>query len=218
MHRHSCLFGFALVLTAATVLAMPTEAPSCVVGVANPQDLHLALARNPKTGEIQVGGFDVFLNDVKLAFTNTPANKTFEFGIEEDQKLTIKAENGNRFKGVLLLLSKDGTDAFTGLLPLDPLKAAPGCVGTPVAGVTHSERSVKTSANSTLRWDGEDGDVLLLDVNIVVQNNVTGSFYYYSQYRLKAVVPESPPVNCGLFGLGFFCRCGFFRKLLGLCK
>lgn len=206
----SCVV-LSLVLTAAAVLALPSGAPSCVLGSPNPQSLHLASERNPVTGQIQVGGFDVFINDVKLAFKQGEEN-LFEFDSESDQKLTIKADNGTFFKGMLLLLSKDGTDATPALKPRDSFKLATGCTGTAVVGVTHSENSEKTVGDSTLRWD-KDGDVFTLDVNIVVQNNgELGSYYYYSQYKLKAV-DRSPPAPTAAPSTK---RCGFICKLLRL--
>lgn len=142
--RLSCVL-LSVFLTAAVVLALPRGAPSCVVGEDNPKSEHLDPDRNPMTGEIQVGGFDVFINDVKLNFTSTPDKKTFEFGAGKGQKITIKAENGasTRFKGVLLLRSEEGTNTKGGILPRDSFTAAPGCLVAQIAGATHSERSLK---------------------------------------------------------------------------
>jgi hypothetical protein len=95
------------------------------------------------------------------------------------------------------------------------------CSADMMAGITHVNESEKTKVSATLTIPVAYTD-LKLDVNVVAQNNQTGSYYYYSQYQFASVAsPTSAPTGsergCGLFGLGIFYPftfCGFFGRLL----
>jgi hypothetical protein len=202
---------------AATVSAFPDGTPNCEIGSSSTRSLHLIAARNPQSGQIQKGGFDVFINDKLLEVTVTGPN-VFDFDVGVDNKLTIKSSTGKQFKGVLIILSKEGSNTTLNLTPLPPYQVPIACAKLPYSGFTHTEPSLKSTADGTLRWDTL-GDELLLDVNIVVQNNATGSVYYYTNYKLRAAAPVEE--SCGLLGLSIFCPlsfCGVFGRLLGLCS
>ena len=211
---------FSLLFLADTVSPFPDGTPNCEVGSSSTRSLHLIAARNPKSGQIQVGGIDVFINDVKLQVTTTGPN-IFDFEAGVDNILSIKSSKGNEFKGVLILLSQNQTNTKAALTPLPPYQDPIACEKFPYGGYTHSEPSLKSTANGTLRWDTVGSELFSLDVNIVVVNNATaGSIYYYTNYKLRAVAPVESDA-CGVFGLDLFCPltfCGLFGRLLGLCS
>jgi hypothetical protein len=213
------LLLFSLLFLTATVTPFPDGTPNCEVGSSSTRSLHLISARKPKTGQIQVGGFDVFINDVKLVVTTTGPN-IFDFEAGVDNILSIKSSEGNQFKGVLIILSQNQTNTKAALTPLPPYQVPIACEKLPYSGYTHTEPSLKSTADGTLRWDTV-GDLFSLDVNIVVVNNATaGSVYYYTNYKLRAAALAEPE-SCGLFGLNLFCPlslCGLFGRLLGLCN
>lgn len=199
------------------VSAFPDGTPNCEIGASSTRSLHLIAARKPQTGQIQVGGFDVFINDKLLEVTVTGEN-LFDFDAGVDNILSIKSSEGKQFKGVLIILSQNQTNTKTSLTPLPPYQVPIACEKLPYSGYTHTEPSLKSTADGTLRWDIA-GDEFLLDVNIVVQNNATGSIYYYTNYRLRAVTPVDK--SCGLLGLSILCPltfCGLFGSILGLCN
>lgn len=213
------LLLYSLYFLATSVLSFPDGTPNCEIGSSSTRSLHLISARNPRTGQIQVGGFDVFINDVKLVVTTTGPN-IFDFDAGVDNKLTIKSSDGDQFRGVLIILSQNQTNTKEALTPLAPYQDPIACEKLPYGGLTHSEPSLKSTADGTLRWDTV-GDIVSLDVNIVVVNNaVDGSVYYYTNYKLRAAAPAESE-SCGLFGLKLFCPlsfCGLFGRLLGLCS
>jgi hypothetical protein len=218
MYSSTLLFLFTLLGLTVYVSSFPDGTPNCEVGASSTRSLHLIAARKPVSGQIQKGGFDVFINNQKLVVTTTGPN-LFSFNAGQDNTLTIKSDAGNQLKGVLIILSKGENNTKSSLTPLDPYQVPIACEKLPYSGFTHKEPSLKSSASGKLRWDTV-GDEFLLDVNIVVQNNATGSIYYYTNYRLQAVTPAEPK-SCGLLGLNLFCPltfCGIFGKLLGLCS
>jgi hypothetical protein len=213
------LFLFSFLFLAVSVSSFPDGTPNCEIGSSSTRSLHLIAARNPVGGQIQKGEFEVYINDKLLERTTTGPN-LFEFGAGVDNKLTIKSPTGKQFKGVLIIASKGENITKSVLTPRDPYQIPIACEKLPYSGFTHKEPSLKSTADGTLRWDTL-GDEFLLDVNIVVQNNVSGSIYYYTNYRLRAATPVVTETSCGLFGLSIFCPltfCGIFGKLLGLCS
>jgi hypothetical protein len=208
------------------------------------RDLHLDRGRNPRTGDIQSNGFDVYLNNTLIQ----PGSRLFPtyFKAHVNLNVTVKSRTGERFRGILLLLHQPGVNVHIGegLLPRRPFKEAVGCGGTNISGVTHAENSFKSEANAILHYDTTTG-VCILDVNIVTANNeVDGSSYFFSEYFLRAVDDgdddhddgdhddedgdhddeddhDDESKSCGLFGLSMFCPftfCGMFGRLLGLCR
>ena len=217
------LLCITIVVPTPVVYGWPRGAPICESGSANVRSLHLDKGRDPRTGDIQTNGFDVFLNGT-LIQPGSELNPT-RFKAHTDLNVTVKSRTGETFRGVLLLLHQFGVNVHLGegLLPLGPFKKAFGCGGTNISGVTHSENSMKTEVTSNLHYDNTGG-VCTLDVNIVVANNeIDGSAYFFSEYYLLATEDDHDDDDepCGLFGWGLFCPrsfCGFFGRLLGLCR
>jgi hypothetical protein len=113
-----------------------------------------------------------------------PGTKLFPttFPAPTNVNVTIKSNTGETFRGILLLLHQVGVNVHVGegLLPQEPFyKAAVGCGGTNISGVTHSENSMKSEATAILHYDNTDG-VYTLDMNIVTANNaIDGSAYFF---------------------------------------
>jgi Reeler domain len=228
------LFSLSVVLTFSLLIwvasALRDGAPICESGTANVRSLHLDRGRNPRTGDIQSNGFDVFLNNTLIQ----PGTRLFptKFKAHTNINVTIKSRTGERFRGILLLLHQPGVNVHIGegLLPTEPFKDAVGCGGTNISGVTHAENSFKTEVTAILHYD-DTSDACMLDVNIVTANNeIDGSSYFFSQYYLRAQEEgddhddddkEIKPKRCGLFGLSIFCPftfCGMLGRFLGLCR
>lgn len=123
----------------------------------------------------------------------------------------------------------------------------PIALRTAVAGCTHQTNSLKINGGVTLQVSRATAG-LLFDINIVIQNDYTGSICNYSHYELNAVgedvpivepgkpftkpirVPTKSPAksvlpikSCGLFGASVVCPlslsgCGWLGRLVGLCK
>jgi hypothetical protein len=217
------LYCITLLLSLLTVVtSSPNGAPSCESGTANVQSLHLSALRNPRTGDLSSNGFEVYLNGTLLESGNITSPTLFRAHMNND--LVVKAVNGT-FRGILMLLYQPAVNVHEGegLTPKSPLQAATGCAGTLTSGVTHTENSQKEEANAIIHYDTTEG-VATLDINIVVANNdVDGSAYFFQKYYLQAFGEEEEheEKKCGLFGLSFFCPftgCGFFGRLLGLCR
>ena len=226
---------FAMIIL--SVSALPDGAPICESGSANVRSLHLDKGRNPRTGDIQSNGFDVFLNNTLIQ----PGTRLFPtyFKAHTNLNVTVKSRTGEKFRGILLLLHQPGVNVHIGegLLPRKPYKDAVGCGGTNISGVTHAENSFKTEANAILHYD-DTSDACILDVNIVTANNaIDGSSYFFSEYYLRAVEEvghdddeeeeeedgddDEEAESCGLFGLQMFCPftlCGMIGRFLGLCR
>ena len=236
---HSNLFILLTGIFIWGVSSLPDGAPICESGSANVRSLHLDKGRNPRTGDIQSNGFDVFLNNTLIQ----PGTRLFPtyFKAHTNLNVTVKSRTGERFRGILLLLHQPGVNVHIGegLLPRAPFKDAVGCGGTNISGVTHAENSFKTEANAILHYD-DTTDACILDVNIVTANNANdGSSYFFSEYYLRARSDghddeeddddeqeddengETEPSSCGLFGMSMFCPftlCGMLGRFLGLCR
>lgn len=113
-----------------TTFAYPDGAPICESGSANVRSLHLDKGRNPRTGDIQSNGFEVFLNNTLIQ----PGAQLFPttFKAHTDLNVTVKSLRGEKFRGILLLLHQPGVNVHLGegLLPREPYKDAVGCGGT----------------------------------------------------------------------------------------
>ena len=242
MKLQTQLFSLFYVAYSFTAFAYPDGAPICESGSANVRSLHLDKGRNPRTGDIQSNGFDVFLNNTLIQ----PGSRLFPtyFKAHTNLNVTVKSNTGEQFRGILLLLHQPGVNVHIGegLLPRAPLKDAVGCGGTNISGVTHAENSFKSEANAILHYD-DTSDACILDVNIVTANNaIDGSSYFFSEYYLRAVEDEhdddedhddeehddeehdddeDEPESCGLLGLRMFCPitlCGVLGRFLGVCR
>jgi hypothetical protein len=206
-----------LLLGVHLVHGFSSGAPVCTVGEPAPGDPHQRGAALTFTGTLASAGFSVTFDDVDIS--TLPS-------IEVKTGTPVKVEviaNGVPLKGVLVIVSRPSTD-LSGALSLSAeesalLQVSQVCSFEIKAGVTHMDESFKTMVSSTLSIDEPYAD-LKLDVNVVVQNNETGSYYYYDQYTFASVGPSTgggTEGGCGLFGLSIFCPftfCGFFGRLL----
>ena len=232
MKLHTRLFYLVHLACIYAVSALPDGAPICESGSANVRSLHLDRGRNPRTGDIQSNGFDVYLNNT-LIQPGTRLFPTF-FKAHTNLNVTVKSKTGESFRGILLLLHQPGVNVHIGegLLPRAPFKDAVGCGGTNISGVTHAENSFKLEANAILHYD-DTSDACILDVNIVTANNaIDGSSYFFSEYYLRAKEDDDDeetaedddvvqPESCGMFGLRIFCPftlCGMLGRFLSLCQ
>jgi hypothetical protein len=201
--RATCIL-LSLIVGAA---ALPDGAPVCVIGSPNVNKRHLLPSRNPQTGPITAGGFDVYLND-ELMQIIPGAKNVFGFLAGKNTTITVKSSTGKQFRGVLALLSLNRTPETNTKAALQPTgtsyEFALGCEKLPHQGISHSESSWKTEFPMTLFWN-TSGDTLNFDINVVVANNKTNSIYYWQQYKLKAVT--------GRIGKG----CTILRLLTGRC-
>jgi hypothetical protein len=196
--------------------ALPNGAPVCITGQAAPASLHLDRSRNSRTGEISAEGFQVFLNDQEVV---KGVVSRVQVGV--DYVLKIVSSTGTEFKGALVLLSHpDSSTTYNGTLSVTSpqYKLSPVCAGEIATGITHVDRTIKTLFEAGLNLKKNAKDVAL-DVNIVLQNNATGSAYFYSRFQLEVFGgKEEKPPSCGPLGLKLFCACGLVGKLLGLCR
>jgi Reeler domain len=202
--------------------SLPSGAPSCEVGKAAPMSLHLAASRNPTTGTLLSANFIVKIDGVVL-----DPDATNEIQANRELEVVITSDTGQQaFKGALMIVSKSAlltTDIFTlSTAQATDLQLNALCPNEGRSGVTHVDNNVKTSIAATMQFD-ENIDDLKFDVNVVVQNNDAGSFFYWTQYTLKVVGATAPPTaaprsrGCGLFGFNLFCPftlCGLFGRLI----
>lgn len=217
------------ILQVVVVNAFPDGAPVCRVGVASPDSLHTIILRQPTTGSLNVGGFQVLLD-------GEPLDPTIPKTVQANQeiKVVVTSLDGiKQFRGILLILSQVGYSTLgTFRLKTDDelskAKISDPCIESGYGGITHINADLKDNVTTTVMFD-ENYDDLQFDVNIVVQNRNAfegGSYYYYSQYSMKVEGAEStatksptvaPTRGCGLFGFTFFCPltfCGFFARLI----
>ena len=201
------------------VQAMSNGAPICTIGGPAPQSTHLERGASvTQTGPITLGNFTVTVNGVDI--TNITS---FEVNATVPVKVEVSA-NGLPIKGVLVIVSKPAV-AVSGVFSLTTeeqalIKISDFCSPFLRDGVTHVSSVDKTKISTTMTFP-EATSGLFFDVNVVAQNNATGSLYYHSQYAFNVVTPASAPggggSDCGLLGLGIFCPltfCGFFGRLL----
>lgn len=209
-----CALTFLLVVNVA-VYSFPDGAPTCFTGGSAPRDLHILPARNPQSGEISLQGFQVFIDDVEVV-----QGTISRFEAKLDHVIRVQSSTGVEFKGALVLLSKVDVDVSTGLsVKADSVdyQLAPVCLETFTAGITHIGRNVKQVFESTLRLDKGIKN-LQLDVNVVLQNNITGSLFYWSKFEVESF--GNAPPKCGILGLRIWCplkACGIVGRLLRIC-
>jgi hypothetical protein len=184
---------------------------------------HLLAGRNPRTGPIALGGYQVYIGDKEVTLDTVN-----EFASGKDHVLKVTSLDGAEFKGVSVLLSKESVDLTAGLLvsedsPTYQRNSRCSSDNSLVGGVTHRDSTFKKEPEATLRVDRGVKD-LLLDVNVVLQNNATGSIYFHTTFKLNALgrtarIPKFR--TCGLLGLSVFCphsRCGWIGRIFWLCK
>ena len=170
---------FAALVAISSVVSLPTGAPVCTVGNAAPSFRHLTRSFI-QTGGLPLGGFKVFIGGNELR------NGTFVNRITANTNLNLQI-SGAEFKGVLVILNKDGTDLTSRLTTNSSLlKTQSRCQSSGYSGFTHTSRDLKKSVNATINMPANLD--AFLDVNVVVVNNGTaGSIYYYSRYMLSTV-------------------------------
>ena len=169
------------------VVALPGGAPVCTVGSAAPSSLHLT---RPfiLTGGLPLGNFKVVIG------ANQLSGGTFVNRVTANTNLSLQV-SGAEFKGVLVILNKDGTNLVSSLTTSSSLlQTQSSCPPSGYGGFTHTSRDVKTSVSATINMPANLE--AFLDVNVVVANNATSSIYYYSRYMLSTMpAPVAAPVS-----------------------
>ena len=175
-----------------SVLAYPIGAGGCATGVAVGGS---HLTNSPKkTGSLEDGGFQLVTNqNIKLI---TDLNIT-AINPSQTYLLNVIPNIGSSatFKGALIRVDGPGMYSIT---PDENAKEADACTALGVGGVTHTDRTAKTFFGSSFMTEsiGE----YKIEVTVVVQNNVTGSVYYYDQFVLTSfdetpIFPTITPVR-----------------------
>ena len=176
---------FAVLAAANIVVALPYGSPVCTVGSAAPSSLHLSRS-SIQTGGLSIGGLKVFIGDNELdngLINSIIANKDLQLHV-----------SGADFKGVLVILNKDGTDLSSSLTTNSPLlQTQSSCPSFGYGGFTHTSRDLKKSVDATINMPSNLD--AFLDVNVVVMSNVTGSTYYHTRYMLSTVPATTSPTN-----------------------
>ena len=178
---------FAALVAISSVVSLPTGAPVCTVGNAAPSFRHLTRSFI-QTGGLPLGGFKVFIGGNELR------NGTFVNRITANTNLNLQI-SGAEFKGVLVILNKDGTDLTSRLTTNSSLlKTQSRCQSSGYSGFTHTSRDLKKNVNATINMPANLD--AFLDVNVVVVNDGTvGSIYYYSRYMLSTLPAMKTPTN-----------------------
>jgi hypothetical protein len=171
------------------VAGSPNGSPVCTVGSAASQGSHLS--RQPGfLGGISDGNFIVKIGDTTLdsSIVNKIPGGTMTV-------LDLRSTNDSEFRGVLIVLNKDGIDLSSNLTTSAPgFKEQATCHHSGYSGFTHADRDPKkfVQGNITLPINQE----VFLDVNIVVANNfVKGSIFYHTQFQLLAETTSSIPIK-----------------------
>lgn len=207
-------------------VARPDGSPVCNVGSAAPASWAISLHTlrpNSDTGPISKRDFVVTIGNLTLDSTAVNTIPATELTLE------LSSTNGTQFRGVLIILNKDGVDLTSNFVSSNALlKAQEDCPRKGYSGITHTSRDFKSIADGIVSIPA-NLDVFL-DVNVVIANNDTNSEYYYTRFQLIGESAPGPPVEapvpapfripCGLFGLSIFCfnGCGLFGRLFGLCN
>ena len=105
--------------------------------------------------------------------------------------------NGAEFRGVLVILNKEGTNLTSSVTTSSSLlQTQSSCPPSGYGGFTHTSRDIKTSVTANINMPANLE--AFLDVNVVVANNSTNSIYYYSRYIVSTmaapVAPVAPPM------------------------
>jgi hypothetical protein len=187
-------FVLAVICNISDVNALPNGSPVCTIGEAAVHSTHLTRA-TIVTGTLSLGTFQVSIGSLTLNSTvvNTiPSNTTLP--------VVLSSTNGTQFKGVLIVLNQPNTSLTTNL-NIDPnstdLKPQASCLPANYSGFTHTNNTLKSTANLTITLPSNQ--VAFLDVNVVVVNSgsTNTSIYYYTRYQLlgaAAVAPVPVPV------------------------
>ena len=132
------------------VVALPGGAPVCTVGSAAPSSLHLT---RPfiLTGGLPLGNFKVVIG------ANQLSGGTFVNRVTANTNLSLQV-SGAEFKGVLVILNKDGTNLVSSLTTSSSLlQTQSSCPPSGYGGFTHTSRDVKTSVSATINMPANLG-------------------------------------------------------------
>jgi len=166
------LFLLAVIfLTKRTVTAFPTGAGGCAgpgePAVGGSHVDTVGEGGNPRlvtAGNLNDGAIQVTIGDVVL-----DPNTVNTLPISEDLLVAVEALD-IPYRGVLVRLqAPDGVDTQGALIPGANTKSADDVCQAPVLGITHTDRSEKTLATGTFRFE-EEVDDIALDVTIVFIN------------------------------------------------
>jgi hypothetical protein len=189
MTIHSCSFLIYFValsfVSMAVVMARPDGCPVCTVGTAAPQSSHLV---NPTTGPISTGQFQITIGGVVV----TESPNILRITSETDLPVVISSTTGTQFRGILLVLNKDGVDLLNRLVATSlAYKPQALCPTTNRSGFTHVNNELKSSATATIRMPSNL--TAFLDINIVLSNrSPEGSVFYYSRFEITTATPAAP--------------------------
>jgi hypothetical protein len=182
--RMRFFFCFALLLCSNCLrqsASHPTGAGSCIGGKPAVGESHLAYgdgSRHIRSGDLRDSYLQLFVDGTDLTASASP------FLIEAGAYHVVEiVANTRPFKGALIRV-----ESTTTVLSLDPLINAgeeSECATSKAQGVSHVDNASKNafSAGLTVQSEGE----VTLDVTVVEYNNATGSVFWYSHFKLKAV-------------------------------
>lgn len=185
----SVLFPFPMLLGAH---AFGTGAGGCVGGQAAVGGLHLdsANGRTVAVGELAQGEVSVLIDETNRLIPITP----YAVNTQTEYRLTVRTENPNGFKGILIRLgssSGSGTTIAPGDGTAANLQDAMECqAATDATGVTHTDDTAKTSVTALVRFDAPG--TIALDVTIVGINDATASVYGYNGFTLQVTGEPAP--------------------------
>ena len=176
---------FAALALVNVVVALPSGAPVCTVGSAAPSSSHL-LRPSIVTGGLPVGNLKVLIGGTQLS------GGTFVNRITATTNLILEV-NGAEFRGVLVILNKEGTNLTSSVTTSSSLlQTQSSCPPSGYGGFTHTSRDIKTSVTANINMPANLE--AFLDVNVVVANNSTNSIYYYSRYIVSTMAAPVAPV------------------------
>lgn len=149
-------------------------------------------ADDVRTGQLADVGLDLQLNGVAM-----DANSVTDFIAGQDHTLIVTGESN--FKGILIRLgAPSGVDTTDSLVAGANVQEAFVCQ-SPDVGVTHFNNAWKAGVFATLHFEEPVSDIVI-DVTVVIQNSGTISEFYYTGFRMNAVLsrptvsPASEPI------------------------
>lgn len=180
-----------LVPSTTFVRASPYGASGCDGGKAAVGGAHLT--GNAVTGSLAQGGFELILDNKYILVPNVP----MPLIAGQSYSLSIKAEDGSFFRGVLIRMEgAAGTDEDEILMsPAPGYQGASVCEDIGVRGITHTGPEDQTGLTSIVEFSVPSVQELSVDVTVVVSNNAgEGSEYYYDPFVFDLVTEVTPNV------------------------
>lgn len=164
------------------VASYPSGAGSCYGGKPAVGDSHLSYgdgSRHIRSGDLRDSYLQLFLDGTDLTKADGE-DVTLDVGAYYVIEIVA---NSRSFKGALL---RAETTAPITLEPLINAGLESECESSAqVQGVSHVDNSPKNAFSAGLTMHTEGG--IALDVTVVEYNNATGSVFWYSHFKLKAV-------------------------------